>query len=292
VCAAQPRAHVFAQIIKDMLEFNTAFDKDILVIELEGSLDSHSAADFRAWFNEKIAGGYRAFALDCLCLEYVSSAGITSLIELQNLLAGRQGKMVLYQLSSETRQLLKFLQLDSKLTLVSDYDEAISALTGIRKIVKEPVQVPEPDAMVGVGEIRVLSQAEPKAEAAGVKQTPPPANEMHMEEHFSAEKKGLHPIHDELHVSKAQPTPQPAPTATVPSEPAPTQPAGISPEVIEKKAVVETAPAREAHEVKVNMDAKRLITCPNCKSVLRVVVAGEYLCPACRFRFAYKGTAN
>lgn len=264
-----------------MLEFNTAFDKDILVIELEGSLDSHSAADFRAWFNEKITAGYRAFALDCLCLEYVSSAGITSLIELQTLLAGRQGKMVLYQLSSETRQLLKFLQLDAKLNLVSDYDEAIAALTGIKKIMKEQVAPSEPEAMVGAGEIRVLPKAEaqPAAETANLPAST--ANEMHVEEHFSPDKKGLHPVHDDAPKAAAQQGPSTAAAA----------PARISPEVIEKKVIQETAPAREAQEVKVNMDAKRLITCPNCKSVLRVTLAGEYLCPACRFRFAYKGAS-
>lgn len=270
-----------------MLEFNTAFDKDILVIELEGSLDSHSAADFRGWFNEKIAGGYRAFALDCLCLEYVSSAGITALIELQSLLAGRQGKMVLYQLSSETRQLLKFLQLDSKLNVAAEYDDAISALTGIKKIIKEEhTAAPAPEAMVGVGEMRVLAAADNAGAVASPVTDRQPANEMHMEEHFSPEKKGLHPLHDEEPVEQQPATAQ-------------AQPMSISPEVVEKPSPAISSPMhapsgsspREAHEVKVNMDAKRLITCPNCKSVLRVVVAGEYLCPSCRFRFAYKGSA-
>lgn len=97
-----------------MLEFNTAFDKEILVIELEGALDSHSATDFRSWFNEKIAAGYRAFAIDCLCLEFISSAGITALIDVQNILQNQNGKVVLFQLSGETRQLLRFLQLEEK----------------------------------------------------------------------------------------------------------------------------------------------------------------------------------
>lgn len=275
-----------------MLEFNTAFDKDILVIELEGSLDSHSAADFRAWFNEKISSGYRAFALDCLCLEYISSAGITSLIELQSLLAGRQGKMVLYQLSSETRQLLKFLQLDTKLHLVTDYDEAIAALTGIKKIVREPVASAEPAAMVGAGEIRVLPQSAAQSAAGSEKPPLPPANEMHVEEHFSPEKKGLHPVHTDTPVAAAETTAPAAQPTQTPAAAVKEQPAGISPEVVAvKPPPVQVEPQREAQEVKINMDAKRLITCPNCKSVLRVTTAGEYLCPACRFRFAYKGVS-
>ena len=157
-----------------MLEFNTAFEKDILVIELEGSLDSHSAADFRSWFNEKTRGGYRAFAIDCLCLEYISSAGISALIDLQNALAGQNGKMVLYQLSSETRQLLKFLQLEKKLNLAGDYDDAIAALTGIKKIIKE-----EAPPIVDAGEIRVLPKApEPEPAPQPEVATKPASDEM------------------------------------------------------------------------------------------------------------------
>lgn len=277
-----------------MLEFNTAFEKDILVIELEGSLDSHSAADFRAWFNEKTRGGYRAFAIDCLCLEYISSAGIGALIDLQNALQGQQGKMVLFQLSSETRQLLKFLQLEKKLNLAGDYDDAIQALTGIKKIVKE-----EAPPLVEVDEIRVLPKTPEKEAAPGEPSAPAqqPAeahNEMHMEEHFSADKKGLHPLNEEV---KSSPVPAPAveaPAAVAPAAaPAASQAAAPVMEApLPPPPVVEEKPSPEAQEIKINAAAKRLITCPNCKSVLRLAVAGEYLCPACRFRFTYKGTAE
>lgn len=277
-----------------MLEFNTAFEKDILVIELEGSLDSHSAADFRAWFNEKTRGGYRAFAIDCLCLEYISSAGIGALIDLQNALQGQEGKMVLFQLSSETRQLLKFLQLEKKLNLAGDYDDAIQALTGIKKIVKE-----EAPPLVEVGEIRVLPKTPesetvpPEPSTAEPQPTEAPTeapDEMHMEEHFSADKKGLHPLHEEI-------KPAPAATPAAPQVAAPvTAPPQAAAPVVEAPPppppVVEEKPSPEAQEIKVNAAAKRLITCPNCKSVLRLAVAGEYLCPACRFRFTYKGTAE
>lgn len=274
-----------------MLEFNTAFEKDILVIELEGSLDSHSAADFRAWFNEKTRAGYRAFAIDCLCLEYISSAGISALIDLQNALAGQEGKMVLFQLSGETRQLLKFLQLEKKLNLAGDYDDAIAALTGIRKIVKE-----EPPAMIGEGEIRVLPKAPVTEEVApaAIVEDKPSANEMHVEEHFSPEKKGLHPRFPEEPAAAAAPS-QPVETpAAAPAAVAPAPVAAPAAEEVPPPAppVIEDKPSPEAQEIKINAAAKRLITCPNCKSVLRLAVAGDYLCPACRFRFTYKGTAT
>lgn len=295
-----------------MLEFNTAFDKEILVIELEGALDSHSAADFRSWFNEKIAAGYRAFAIDCLCLEFISSAGITALIDVQNILQNQNGKVVLFQLSGETRQLLRFLQLEKKLLLVADYDDAITALTGIKKVTK-----PQAPAMVELTDLKVLPEEQesaPKAEAAAEPAKPeampdekavasepavPPAaetapavnaNEMVMEENFSAEKKGLHPMPgDTAPAASGSPLAAEIKSELVVQNPEPAAPAVTAP-VQENPAAAATSV--EAQEIRVhNTGAKRLISCPNCKSVLRVATAGEYLCPACRFRFAYKASA-
>jgi len=273
-----------------MLEFNTAFDKEILVIELEGSLDSHSAADFRAWFNEKIAAGYRAFAVDCLCLEFISSAGITALIDVQNILQNQAGKVVLFQLSGETRQLLRFLQLEKKMQIVADYDDAIAALTGIKR-----VQKPQAPAMVDVTDLKVMpgvevqekplseknekpaESAAPETASAETKATvaataiATAGNEVVMEENFSAEKKGLHPVQT---AAVAEPPPPPA-AAVAPPEP-----------------VAPPAATNEAQEIKVNPNARRLISCPNCRSILRVSAAGDYLCPACRFKFVYKGATN
>lgn len=246
-----------------MLEFNTALKHDVIVIELEGALDSHSAADFRSWFQEKLTAGYRAFALDCLCLEYVSSSGITSLIDLQNTVAAQNGKVVLYQLSSETRQLIKFLNLDKKLNLVSEYDDAISALTGYKRIIETPVIAPEVhegiDAMVG-------------------------ADEMVMEEGLEG-RTGLQPVAAPARPAAPVPAQEPVPI------PAPAI-AATAPPTIMSVQPEPVAPAdSEVREIRIDAIAQRLITCPNCKNVLRVKQAGDYLCPSCRFRFAYKGAA-
>jgi anti-anti-sigma factor len=279
-----------------MLEFNTALEKDVLVIELEGALDSHSAADFRRYFQDKTGEGYRAFALDCLCLEYISSAGIAAIIDLQSQLQGHGGKMVLFQLATEIRQLLRFLKLEDKLTIVNDYDDAIAALTGYRRV------IPESD-IVAPEELRIIDQnaeaqtaAESESSAAAgpttetasaAASTPQPqANEMLVEEQFAAEKKGLHPVHAETGAVTAEaPTPAEPKAAAVSSPEIPPPGSGTK---TQSRVTPQAAAMPEAQELKLNTGAKRLISCPNCKSVLRVAVAGDYLCPACRFRFAFR----
>jgi len=274
-----------------MLEFNTALEKDVWVIELEGALDSVSAADFRSYFQDKINSGYRAFALDCLCLEYISSAGIAAIIDLQTQLEAKGGKMVLFQLATETRQLLRFLKLEEKLTIVNDYDDAIAALTGYRRV------IPEED-IVAPTELRVVDQNSPEPAAETTESAPveeavapavnpaimplvPEGNEMLVEEHFAAEKKGLHPVHAETASKTAE-----APTVTGEAAAASGQ-QQAAPKVGSPQAI--TMP--EAQELKFDTGAKRLISCPNCKSVLRVATAGDYLCPACRFRFSFRPNA-
>lgn len=280
-----------------MLEFNTALEKDVMVIELEGALDSVSAADFRRYFQDKTGAGYRAFALDCLCLEYISSAGIAAIIDLQSQLQSHGGKMVLFQLATESRQLLRFLKLEDKLTIVSDYDDAIAALTGYRRV------IPESD-IVAPEELRIIDQedtapaatepapvtaAEPAAPSAAAAPLVPQGNEMLVEEHFAAEKKGLHPVHTENETVTAE-APTSAAQSAEPEVPAVTPPE-TTPAVAGSTNSPQAAVIPEAQELKLNTGAKRLISCPNCKSVLRVAAAGDYLCPACRFRFAYKASA-
>lgn len=273
-----------------MLEFNTALEKDVLVIELEGSLDSQSASDFRGWFQEKITAGYRAFALDCLCLEYISSAGISALIDLQAQLANQAGKMVLFQLSGETRQLLRFLGLEAKMHFATDYDESIALLTGFKKIEK-----PAAPEMVDMAELRVVPDdatspvdAEQPALAPLADTLVAGENEMVVEENFSADKKGLYPINADAPTSKITPATPPLPVTEPEIAAAINAPAAAEQPLLPPGPA---APAPEAQEIKVNTGAKRLITCPNCKSVLRVAIGGDYLCPACRFRFTYKGSA-
>jgi len=241
-----------------MLEFNTALKNDVIVIELEGALDSQSAVDFRTWFQEKMTQGYRAFALDCLCLEYISSAGIASLIDLSEKISIQKGKVVLYQLSSETRQLVKFLGIDKKLNIVADYDEALGALTGYSRqtTAVETGENASVDAMVDV-------------------------DEMALEEGLD-DGKGLKPVAPVVPPVTGKPE-----IVRKPVAPAERSVAGLKSQTIEPKR-----PETTASEIKVDAIAQKLITCPNCRNVLRVKEAGDYLCPACRFRFAYKAAGQ
>ncbi|MCX7633947.1 MAG: anti-sigma factor antagonist [Turneriella sp.] len=249
-----------------MLELNTSAEKDILVLELEGALDSLSAADFRRYFRQKLAEGFRAFALDCLCLEYISSAGIAALIELHTQLSAAKAKMVLYQLSTETRQLLRFLGLEQKLPIVDDYDQAIAALAGYPRVIPEKDMV-SPDEL-RLAELQEKTPPTSISEAPEKKETLEEQKQKNGDDSFFLEEKigGTKTFEPKL-------------------APAPSQSLAAPGSATTKQAIP------EAQELKLREDPKKLISCPNCHAVLRVGVPGDYLCPACRFRFVYRGSA-
>jgi len=203
-----------------MLDINTSVKKDIVVIELEGALDSHTALDFKRWFDEKLHEGYRSFALDGLCLEYLSSAGISAILDVQEHIRQQEGVLLLFNLSSEVKALLKFLGTHEKLTVVENYESALEKLgqnlrPKVQAQITKKVEPPSDVSLVSPNELKI----EPSAP-------------------------------DQVKASE-RPTPV-------------------------KTKVDKTDSGRQ------------IIECPNCAGLLRVSVNAEYLCPNCRFRFAYK----
>ena len=107
-----------------MLEINTDKEKNVLLVEIDGVLDSHTASDFKSWVEEKIIEGYSAFGFNCKNLKYISSRGISSLIEISQILEKRKGRIGLFHVSPEVKNLLSFLQLNDKIP-TAENSEAI-----------------------------------------------------------------------------------------------------------------------------------------------------------------------
>lgn len=107
-----------------MLEIKTDKEKNVLLVEIDGVLDSHTASDFKSWVEEKIIEGYSAFGFNCKNLKYISSRGISSLIEISQILEKRKGHIGLFHVSPEVKNLLSFLQLNDKIP-TAENSEAI-----------------------------------------------------------------------------------------------------------------------------------------------------------------------
>lgn len=108
---------------------NTQKDNRLLVVDLDGALDSQTSSDFKSWVEEKILDGYHFFALDFSHLEYLSSRGIGVLLEIQKILRKREGETVLYSLNEETKNLLQFFHIGDEIRVFETKEEANSYLS-------------------------------------------------------------------------------------------------------------------------------------------------------------------
>ena len=109
-----------------MLEINLYSHNAILVVELKGALNSHCAPDVRKWFETQVVRGSIYIAIDLLDVEYISSMGISSLLELHSLVKQAQGYLVLFNANNEIKNVFNFLKLDKKICILSSTEEAIS----------------------------------------------------------------------------------------------------------------------------------------------------------------------
>lgn len=96
------------------------FEARILVINLRGRIDALTAREFDEFFDELIRSGNRFFILQAVHLEYVSSAGIGSLLRFMRRLKSMGGGAALVQPSEEITMLLEFFGLTGVLPAFAD----------------------------------------------------------------------------------------------------------------------------------------------------------------------------
>jgi len=121
-----------------MLEINTAKQNDIIILELEGILDSQSSKDFKSWVNEKISMGYRAFAFDSLGLKYLSSGGISIILEIAQLLQHKKGAMSFFNIRPEVQKLFTLLKIEKSIPIHATKEIALEHLS---IFAKEDIQI-------------------------------------------------------------------------------------------------------------------------------------------------------
>jgi anti-anti-sigma factor len=168
-----------------MLEIKTSYQGGILNIELYGALDSLTSPDFKQWLSDKASAGYHYFALNCTGLEYMSSRGISIIVELNNILNESEPRMMLYHISNEVFNLLDFLKLSHSIPIAETFQQ-VQEKFGTNPLKKKPsiVQTAKPE------EIPVNVEGIEKAgEQPEVKETPEP--NLHV---------ASHDVHDDSYI--------------------------------------------------------------------------------------------
>ncbi|RME90333.1 MAG: anti-sigma factor antagonist [Candidatus Hydrogenedentota bacterium] len=258
-----------------MLNMLTEDKENILHVVLEGALDSHTATEFKAWMEESLLDGYRAFLLNFSRLDYISSRGISVLFETADIMQKHEAHLVILEPSEETRNLLDFFGVTKKLKVSFDWESALSDLARFKKV--EPPVDSEEEIEIQLPDLE-KEQKEPQQEET---------NEESLETTVDQE---IEITSKETHSESTL-----EPKETRPENTEENEKEEASEDNLPKDESVVTIKQERSQELShekkdtssIQTVEVNIIHCPNCGKKLKVTKPGKYLCPDCRIRFQY-----
>ncbi len=96
-----------------------------LVVSVEGRMDAVSAPDFEKRCDEWLARGETSFILDFNGLEYISSAGLRSLLILGKKLAAKKGTIVIAAMKDVVKEVFQISGFGSIFPIVESVEAAL-----------------------------------------------------------------------------------------------------------------------------------------------------------------------
>jgi anti-anti-sigma factor len=111
------------------MEILTRTEGDCTTLDIGGRLDALSAPEAQVVFNRAIETGATRLVVNLAGVEYVSSAGLRVLLATAKQLSRRGGKMVLCELQSGVRDVLRISGLLFILSVAEDETTAQSLAT-------------------------------------------------------------------------------------------------------------------------------------------------------------------
>lgn len=108
------------------MEINTTKTNDWTVVAVSGRLDTTSAAEFDSKLQEVMAAGDNRLILDLSRLEYVSSAGLRSVIAAAKAAASRGGRLSCCGLSGVVKKVFDVSGFTTLLPVFESLDDALA----------------------------------------------------------------------------------------------------------------------------------------------------------------------
>lgn len=98
------------------------------VVELEGIVDSTNLEDFFAFINSVFKQGFKRIVLDMEYASYLSSGGLSVVIDAYKRADREGGKLVIARASDMIKDLFEVVQFDKLIEFYESLDEAIAAV--------------------------------------------------------------------------------------------------------------------------------------------------------------------
>jgi anti-anti-sigma factor len=110
------------------MEISKRKEKDVLVISLKGRLDAITSPVLEKDLTDLMAGGERFLVMDLGHLEYISSAGLRSILVAFKRFKEKEGKLVLVSLKSVVGEVFEISGFSAIIPIFESVDSALSSV--------------------------------------------------------------------------------------------------------------------------------------------------------------------
>ena len=111
-----------------MMEIRTRKEKNAMVVSVKGRMDGVSSPDFEKQVSELLAEGEKDFIVDFGELDYISSAGLRSVLTILKDLKERNGKLLLCSLKDLVKNVFDISGLSRAIPSYETLESALSDL--------------------------------------------------------------------------------------------------------------------------------------------------------------------
>jgi len=110
------------------MEISKKKEQHVLVVSVSGRIDAVTAPDFEKKLMEYIGDGEKTLLLRMNQLEYISSAGLRSILAIAKILKSKEGKLVFAGLQGPVKDVFKISGFGSIFTIHENEEEALKQL--------------------------------------------------------------------------------------------------------------------------------------------------------------------
>jgi anti-anti-sigma factor len=122
------RTNPYNRDARSPMEFAQELLGDVVIVKLSGRLDSGTAQPAEESFTGVLGGGALRLAIDMSNLEYISSAGLRVLLVVAKKVQQAKGKVVLFGLVRNVREVFSISGFDRIFAIQSDMAAALEAV--------------------------------------------------------------------------------------------------------------------------------------------------------------------
>jgi anti-anti-sigma factor len=108
------------------MEIQTKKEKSTAIVSVKGRIDAVTSPEFEKYVMELIAAGEKTVLLNLSGLEYISSAGLRSILIAAKQLKAKEGKLIFAELQSSVRDVFKISGFGSLFKIYETEAEALA----------------------------------------------------------------------------------------------------------------------------------------------------------------------